>query len=133
MKLKLTASLIVLVSLVFLWRYPIIAQEKQSKASSEIMQKKLKHAQKLLENLALADFVKMTDNAEELMQLSKTAEWMAMKTPKYEMFNNEFQRATGDLIAKAKAKNIDGATLAYLDVTMSCVRCHSYVREVRGG
>jgi hypothetical protein len=30
---------------------------------------------------------------------------------------------------KAKDKNIDGATLAYLRLTMNCVNCHKYVRQ----
>ncbi len=32
---------------------------------------------------------------------------------------------------KAKDKNLDGVTLAYMDLTMSCVRCHQYVRDTR--
>ena len=35
------------------------------------------------------------------------------------------------LSVKAKAKNIEGVTLAYFEMTMSCVRCHTYVREIR--
>jgi hypothetical protein len=34
-------------------------------------------------------------------------------------------------VKKAKDKNIDGVALAYVDVTLSCVRCHEYVREHR--
>jgi cytochrome c556 len=47
------------------------------------------------------------------------------------MNSNEFRRAAEKIIDKAKAKNIDGVTLAYFEMTMSCVRCHEYVREVR--
>ena len=32
------------------------------------------------------------------------------------------------LAAKAKDKNLDGATLAYLDMTLSCVACHNHFR-----
>ena len=31
----------------------------------------------------------------------------------------------------AKAKNLDGAALDYMDLTMTCVKCHKYVRETR--
>ena len=31
--------------------------------------------------------------------------------------------------AKAKAKNLDGATLAYVRLTMNCIECHKYVRD----
>src|SRR5207237_8695675 len=92
---------------------------------------KLKNAKDLLEGIALSDFDKITRSAEELIQLSKNAEWHVVKTPRYEMFSSEFRRAAEVIIVKARAKNIDGVTLSYFEMTMSCVRCHQYVREVR--
>jgi hypothetical protein len=98
---------------------------------SDLMHKKLKHAQKVLEGLAVNDFDMIAKHAQELMLLSKKAEWMVVKTPKYELRSNEFRRTAEDLIQNAKQKNIDAATLSYMDMTMSCVRCHKYVREIR--
>lgn len=98
---------------------------------SRLMADKLRFSQRVLEGIALADYTKITQSAEELIQLSRTAEWLAIKTPRYELNSNEFRRAAEGLIAKAKAKNLDGVVLAYQDLTMSCVRCHEYVREVR--
>jgi hypothetical protein len=98
----------------------------------QLMVIKLQSAQKLLEGIALNKFDKIEKEAEELVRISKTAEWLAAhKTPRYEQFSNEFQRSAENIIKKAKAKNLDGVTLAYFDLTMSCVRCHQYVREVR--
>ena len=42
----------------------------------------------------------------------------------------EFQRLSDEMDRKAKEKTIDGATLAYLRLTMNCVNCHKYVRQV---
>jgi cytochrome c556 len=107
-------------------------EEEQGKSKvGKIMQEKLKHSQKLLEGIAIADYDKVSRSAEELILLSKTEEWHVIKTPKYEMHSNEFRRAAELVIQKAKAKNLDGVTLAYFELTMSCVRCHQYVREVR--
>jgi cytochrome c556 len=97
----------------------------------KIMTDKLKHSQTLLAGIATADYQKITFSAEELIQLTKKEEWHVIKTPKYELYSNEFHRAAESVIQKAKAKNIDGVTLAYFEMTMSCVRCHQYVREVR--
>jgi hypothetical protein len=97
----------------------------------QLMIDKLQNSQKLLEGIALGKFDKIEKHANELIRISKTAEWLAYKTPKYEMFSNEFQRSAETIAAKAKAKNIDGVTLAYFDLTMSCVRCHAHVREIR--
>jgi len=97
----------------------------------KIMTEKLKASQDLLAGIATEDFNKITRSAEELIQLTKKEEWHVLKTPKYEMHSNEFRRTAEVIIAKAKAKNLDGVTLAYFEMTMSCVRCHKYVREVR--
>jgi hypothetical protein len=99
--------------------------------ANALMQKKLTHAQKLLEGIALADFDKIGDNAKELATLSKRIEFMVLKTPAYELHANEFRRAIEDIQKGVNKKNLDAATLGYMDLTMSCVRCHKHVREVR--
>ena len=43
----------------------------------------------------------------------------------------EFRRTADAITAAAKKKNLDGAALAYVDMTMKCVNCHKYVRGVR--
>jgi cytochrome c556 len=110
---------------------PLQSGYAQSRTLHRLMIDKLKNSQRLLEGIALADFGKITQSAEELIQLSKTSEWMVHKTPRYELHSNEFRRACEVLVQKAKAKNIDGVALAYVDLTMSCVRCHQYVREIQ--
>jgi hypothetical protein len=107
------------------------AAPRDREAVSELMHNKLKHAQKILEGVAVNDFDMIAKHAEELVLLSKKAEWMVFKTPKYELRSNEFRRAAEDLIQNAKQKNLDAAALSYMDMTMSCVRCHKYVRQVR--
>src|SRR5262245_38992175 len=98
---------------------------------SKLMLDKLDKSKTVLEGIALADFRKVNDSAERLIQLSKATEWFVYKTPRFEMHTNEFRRAAETVVAKAKEKNLDGVTLAYFDLTMACVRCHQYVRDVR--
>lgn len=133
MQRKLIALGTCLVVLTLCWTPSGTARQKQigPGKTGQIMKAKLKHSQLLLEGIALADYIKIARNAEDLYELSKAEEWYQIKTAKYEMFTNEFQRTTENIIAKAKAKNIDGVTLAYFEMTMSCVRCHSYMREIR--
>jgi len=107
------------------------AQKKTEGTLHDLMQKKLKNAQLVLEGVAIADFGKITRGAETLIQISKTAEWRVIGSPRYDMHSNEFRRAAENLIQKAKDKNIDGAAFAYVELTMSCVRCHQYVRDTR--
>jgi cytochrome c556 len=104
---------------------------EEPKRAEPLMQRKLKHAQKVLEGLAINDFDKIADNGQELLDLSKLAEWKAIKTPRYATYSDEFRENVEKLIKNAKDKNLDGATLAYLEMTSSCVKCHKHVREVR--
>jgi hypothetical protein len=130
MQRALIALVTCLAVAILCWPQPGAAQPDKSKVK-KIMQEKLKQSQTLLEGIALADYKKVAVSAGELIQLSKTEEWHVFQTPRYEMNSNEFRRAAEKIIDKAKAKNIDGVTLAYFEMTMSCVRCHEYVREVR--
>jgi hypothetical protein len=98
---------------------------------AELMHRKLENSQKVLEGIALNDHEKIGKHGEELIAISKATEWKVVKTPQYELHSNEFRRIADQLVRAAKDKNLDGATLAYLDLTLSCVKCHKYVREVR--
>ena len=128
---KLTVVLVCFTFLALCWPYHSMAQQKKDRATAMIMKEKLKTSQKLLEGIALADYQKVILSAENLVQYTKTEEWMVYKTPKYQVFSNEFRQAAENVISKAKLKNIDGVTLAYFELTVSCVRCHTYVREIR--
>jgi hypothetical protein len=109
--------------------YEVYAQVRKQ----QLMAEKLQNSQKILEGIATAKFDKIEKHANELIRISKTAEWLAAanKKPRYELFSNEFQRSAEELAKKAKAKNIDGVTLAYFDLTKACVRCHQYMREIQ--
>jgi hypothetical protein len=102
-----------------------------AKDLSQLMKRKLENAQKILEGIAINDFDMIGKHADDLISVSKQAEWKVFKTPEYELYSNEFRRNAADLILKAKDKNLDGTVLAYVDLTLTCVRCHKYVRETR--
>jgi hypothetical protein len=96
------------------------------------MKRKLEAAQKILEGLALANFDSIVTNAETLIFISRQASFRVLPTPEYELHSNEFRRIAGELANKAREKNLDGATLQYMDLTLTCVKCHKHVRDRRG-
>jgi hypothetical protein len=108
---------------------PKNAKKADSKLD-ELMKAKLNHSQKVLEGVALGDFKEIARNAEELISISKQAEWQVIHTPQYELRSNEFRRTAEELVKNAEAKNLDAAALSYVELTMTCVKCHKYVREV---
>jgi hypothetical protein len=96
-----------------------------------IMRQKLRHAQKVLEAVATADYPTVEHHASELITLSKRAEWGVFKTPEYVIQSEDFRRNAGLLAKAAKERNLDGMSLAYVQVTMNCFNCHKHVREAR--
>jgi len=107
------------------------SQEKTNDPLARLMKEKLKNAQVMMEGVALSDFAKIRKSADELIQLSKTAEWMVHKTPRYEVYSNEFRKSVEKIYEKAKDKDIDGVARAYTETILTCVHCHQYVRELR--
>jgi hypothetical protein len=113
--------------------FEVYAQKDDAnkKARNVLMQMKLSSAQKVLEGVAIGDFAIIEKNAEDLVITSKKAEWQVLKTPDYLRFSDEFRRHADVLAENARKKNLDGAALAYVQLTMDCVNCHKHVREVR--
>lgn len=98
-----------------------------------LMQAKLEHSKGLLEGLATEDFDSLVKHSSSLTLLSQETDWNVIQTAEYQRLSEDFRRGTKSLTESAKAKNLDGATLAYVGVTMKCVECHKYVRSVRVG
>jgi cytochrome c556 len=105
-------------------------QTTKNKIFRKLMQQKLESSQELLKGLALANFDSMQTSSAKLLEISSTEDWFAYNTREYKLFSNEFRRAAEKIGKRSKEKNLDGVALAYVELTMTCVRCHQYVREV---
>lgn len=95
------------------------------------MRQKLDCSERILEGLALEDFNMIQKNARRLRDLSEDAQWKVSPDIQYFHLSRQFQGIADDLIEKARKKNLDGTTLAYMDLTMNCVKCHKLVRDKR--
>lgn len=102
-------------------------------AKAELMKKKLALSQKVLEGLALEDFDKIKSGADDLVTVRQNAAFMVGKTAKYEVYANDFQKHLESIQAAAKKKNVEAAALGYVEMTLTCVRCHQYVRDEKIG
>lgn len=96
----------------------------------EFMRAKLVLSHKVLEGVVLEDFVQIRDSAEGLRIMSRNAFWHMYRTPEYVDYSTEFQRISRDLAVMAEKKNLDGAAMKYVELTLNCVNCHKYVRAV---
>jgi cytochrome c556 len=106
---------------------PILAQEPLS----AFMKAKLEHSQKTLEGLARADYELIVKHSQAISLLCEDELWAVLKTPEYSERSKEFQRSVNAITDAARKKNLEAATLAYVDATMKCVTCHKYVRQTR--
>ncbi len=106
-------------------------QPTPTHSQREFMRQKLEFSKDVLEGLSLEQYATIERSAKALKKLSEAAEWEVPTIPNatdYVAQTTEFQRSCDDLLKQAKARNIDGATLAYLKLTMTCVQCHKFVR-----
>ena len=95
------------------------------------MRLKLSHAQDVLEGLATEDYRRIARGAQKLRALAADASWNVFETEEYAFYSREFTDAARQMSASARDRNIDGAALAYVQLTLSCVHCHKHVRDVR--
>ena len=103
-------------------------QNRRSRASKEFMRDKLELSQKLLEGLANEDYDLLIAKATRLSAMSQEAGWQVFENPEYAEHSLTFRKNVDALVRAAKNKNLDGATLAYVRMTMNCVDCHKFVR-----
>jgi hypothetical protein len=92
------------------------------------MRLKLAHAGEVLEGLAMEDFEAIARGANALALASQASSWQVLQTEEYARHSGEFRRSCESLRTAARAGNLDGAALAWMEVTMKCIQCHKYVR-----
>lgn len=98
-------------------------------SEAQVMQAKLRHAQALMAALAKEDYKNLEEHASALVAITKATEFLrAYKSEEYEFQTRAFQKSAETLAEKARGKNLDGATLAFLDMNISCVGCHNHFR-----
>ncbi len=100
-----------------------------AKKKESVMRKKLTAAQKILEGVAVNNFAMIETSAKALIKASQDAAWQVLKTPRYELYSDEFRRGAREVIKAAQAKKTEAAALGYVQITLTCVKCHEYVRE----
>ena len=93
------------------------------------MEKKLEYSEKILAGLAKADFDAIGKTARTMGALSQMEKWTRSGLPEYRAQLQIFQNANHQLVRMADDENLDGAALAYVQLTLSCVNCHKVIRD----
>ena len=96
------------------------------------MEKKLSLSQKVFAGLAEGDFEAISVAAEAMSVLNRIESFTRGRFPGYRNQLRAFTSANRDLIAQASRENLEGTTLAFTQLTFSCVQCHQKLRDGGG-
>jgi len=108
---------------------PVKAKAKASPLSG-FMRLKLQASNHILEGLVIDDMKKVNTGASMLLEMSVEEHWRASNDMLYLQHSRTFRDSVKKLQEKAKKNSLDGAALAWMDVTLNCIQCHEWVRNV---
>lgn len=101
--------------------------DAQAVNRNEMLQK-LEYSTNILKGLVTEDFETIIKSGKALNDLAQR-KWLENESTEYRTQNQAFWFASGTLVMAAEAKNIDGATLSYTQMTLSCIQCHKLLRS----
>jgi hypothetical protein len=105
------------------------AQAEKESGVKQAMRQKVTYSQQVLVGITLEDYGLIANNAQKLVELSNKTNWYSREVPEYELFLNEFRRRAQELMEAGQQKNLDAVSLAYVQMTFSCVSCHKFIRK----
>jgi hypothetical protein len=106
---------------------PRVADEKQDRDA--LMREKLELAQKVFAALSKNELAGAATDAASLAALTRDARWRIRETPEYLSRSVEFERAATTLSSMAAGKNVEGAALAWVQLSTQCFDCHRWLRQ----
>jgi hypothetical protein len=117
----------------FLVSLSAIGQEPKPAAPEQTvsfwMRKKLEFSQAILGAITTADYEKIEENGKAMHKLSRVEGFIRRQTPGYQTQLRIFDESAAEIIRQAQRQNVDGAALAFTQMTISCVNCHKRLRE----
>ena len=99
----------------------------QSPRLDELMQQKMEGSQGILEALVTSDYESVERLAGGLVRVSEVSVWSESRAPEYLRFAGNFRSAAETLAEEARAGDVDGMALRYVEMTLACVHCHRFL------
>ena len=104
-------------------------KDDPGQALARFMRQKLQASNSILEGLCTEDLTMVADGAKTLMKMSGEEKWRVSNDILYRRYSTEFVHAVEELEHEAKDNDMDGTSLAWVNVTMKCLKCHEWVRN----
>ena len=93
------------------------------------MKVKLKSTENILRGLTLGDFDLIEENARRMNHFGRLERLVHSRDAEYQTQLKFLTHANNELVRQAQKKNLDGATLAFVHLTSSCINCHRTIRD----
>ena len=93
------------------------------------MRQKMQASNLILEGLCMDDLKAVEAGTQSLLKMPSEAKWRVSNDMMYRRYSNEFVQAVEELQKEAEENDIDGASMAWVNVTMKCLKCHKWVRN----
>jgi cytochrome c556 len=127
MKFRVTLGLVV-VSLIAVGGPSSSAQTRRL---NSVMRGKLEHSKGVLEGVVTSNWTLLERESRALAAATRDPAWTVLTMPEYARQSEGFIRATEELIAAAKQRDLDAASKGFVALSASCVACHQYLARSR--
>lgn len=104
------------------------AEGKEADKFDFWMNVKLVESQRLFAALAQADFPAISESSRRLKTVSGLEGFVRRRTPGYLTQLKTFEFSVDEILLHAGKENIEGVTLGFQQLTLSCVNCHKQLR-----
>lgn len=102
-----------------------------SEKGSFWMEQKLRLSKDLLTGLANGDFETIGKSAQIMRGLNRVEKFVRRGPEGYRDHLRQFNMANQALVDAATEENLEAATLAFNQMTISCVNCHKHLRAAQ--
>ncbi|MCA9062901.1 MAG: hypothetical protein KDA96_07575 [Planctomycetaceae bacterium] len=106
-----------------------VQQDDEENALQKFMRQKLVASTNVLEGLVTDELTMVSDGADVLLKMGREEKWRASNDMIYHRYSVEFEQAVKEMKDEAEAQSIEGTSLAWINVTMKCLKCHEWVRN----
>ena len=105
--------------------------EKEEPVGSlhRFMRQKIHASNLILEGLCTDDLKAVANGTQTLLKMPGEARWRVSNDVLYRRYSTEFVQAVEELQKEAESNNMEGASMAWVNVTMKCLKCHKWVRN----
>ena len=104
-------------------------KDEPERILSKFMRQKLQASNLILEGLCTEDLQMVSDGSKTLMKMSGEERWRVSNDVMYRRYSTEFVHAVEELQKEADDNDMNGTSMAWVNVTMKCLKCHEWVRN----